>query len=65
MVKDIVIHQCAWCKGLMKDGVVFEQRTELLDGSHGICKKCKGMLLSSKEDMLWADIVSKHEPATN
>ncbi len=60
-----IIHQCAWCNGIMVDGVVIEKRAEKIDGSHGICKTCKSMILGNKEDMLWSEIVSKHAPAVN
>ena len=57
------IHQCAWCNGIMVDGVVVEQRAEKLVCSHGICLKCKAMLLDGAEDMLWTDIVKNSQSA--
>lgn len=51
-----VVHQCAWCNGIMVDGIVVEMRAEKIECSHGICKKCKCMLLEGAEDALWSDI---------
>lgn len=34
------VHQCAWCKSLMIDGVRIEDIPDFTPESHGICLVC-------------------------
>jgi len=44
VLETLEIHQCAWCRCLMVDGLKVRECEELLDMSHGICLECMEQL---------------------
>lgn len=58
MTTTILIHQCAWCRSFMINGVRINP--DIVDcsevESHGICKECESMLLGGKEAEVWNQI---------